>query len=64
MSQESERLINVAKGCLDYTGGFRGEELETYHQGMWKVIRALRQASLNDPNDRQTNELEKIGKGR
>jgi hypothetical protein len=61
--QRVERLLNVARGCLDYGGGYRGRPvmLEVFHHGIQTVIDALEAAEKNDPNDTQVNALERIG---
>ena len=59
---DSERLLNVAQGCLDYCGGHHDKDLETYHHGIQTVINALRAAAKRDPNDTQINALERMGR--
>jgi hypothetical protein len=57
-----ERLLNVAHGCHDYGGGYRGTPAEeVYHHGIQTVINALEAAMKNDPKDFQINVLERIG---
>ncbi len=59
-----ERLLNVARGCHDYGGGYREdrEALEIYHYGIRTVIDALEAARKGDPKDTQVNTLERIGR--
>lgn len=58
-----ERLLNVARGCHDYGGGYR-EKLEqhAFHHGIDTVINALKAASKYDSNDLQVQVLEMIGR--
>ena len=56
------RLLNIARGCLDYGGGYRGDPMMgAFHHGIETVIRALEAAMKNNPNDTQVNALERIG---
>lgn len=59
----AERLLNVARGCHDYGGGYRHDdrESEIYQHGIQTVINALEAAAKNDPSDTQVNALEMIG---
>lgn len=60
---EKIRLLNVAKGCHDYGGGYREpKEAEIFHHGIDTVIAALTAALKNDPNDLQVAILERVGK--
>lgn len=55
-----ERLLNIARGCHDYGGGYsESREVEIYHHGIQTVINAL-EASGDD--SLQTRILEAIGK--
>jgi len=38
---ERQRCIEIAVGCLDYLGGYRGADLTVYHHGIQTVINAL-----------------------
>ena len=65
-SKDDERLINIAKGCQDYSGGYARDpdKLAAFRHGITTVINALKAASLNDPNDKQSNALESIGRSK
>jgi hypothetical protein len=58
---ELDRAIAIAWGCLDYGGGYRGDEgkLDAFHHGISTVIRAL-EAARDNP-DTQVWALERIG---
>lgn len=57
-----DRLLNVARGCHDYGGGYKDPvSAEIYHHGIATVISALEAAAKNDPSDGQVNILERIG---
>ena len=57
--------ITIAKGCLDYGGGYRGTpELEIYHHGIQTVINSLtaaRRVGQTGENDTQVNALRRMG---
>lgn len=56
-----DRLLNVARGCHDYGGGYKDPvSAEIYHHGIATVISALEAAAKNDPSDGQVNALERI----
>lgn len=56
------RLLNVAKGCHDYGGGYREKrDAEIFHHGIDTVIAALTAAIQNDPSDLQVAILERVG---
>lgn len=56
------RLLNVARGCHDYGGGYRDpKEAEVFHHGIQTVINSLESAAKNDPDNYQVNVLEQIG---
>lgn len=55
---ERERCVAVARGCLDYLGGYHGERLEAFHHGIGTVVTAL----SADPHDSQTRALERMGR--
>lgn len=55
------RLLNVARGCHDYNGGYVDPEATAFHHGIQTVVQALDAAAKNDPNDGQVNVLERIG---
>ena len=61
---EATRLLNVARGCHDYNGGYHEEpEHGTYHHGIQTVINALELAAKNQPADAlQLTVLESIGR--
>lgn len=58
------RLLNVARGCMDYGGGYRDSDnaLAVFHHGVQTVINALTAAVKNDPKDGQVNALEMMGR--
>lgn len=62
-----ERMLNIAKGCLDYGGGHRADDgkLEIFHHGIQTVINSL-EAALAGPTDQNTQvaALERIGRGK
>jgi hypothetical protein len=57
------RLINVARGCFDYSGGYVGDKdrLRAFHHGIQTVVNALEAAVRHDPDDMQINVLERMG---
>ena len=61
------RLLNVARGCHDYGGGYRGDDditqaqASAFHHGIQTVINALEAALRHDPHDLQTKVLEAVG---
>jgi hypothetical protein len=59
---EVQRLLNIARGCKDYGGGYRHdkEKFEIYHHGVQTVINALESAVKKD--DPQLRVLENVGK--
>ena len=62
MSAEVERLLNVARGCHDYGGGYSSPTVyDAFHHGIQTVINALEAAAKNDASDLQVNVLESIG---
>lgn len=61
MSRSFEDAIKIAKGCKDYLGGYRGDELEAFHQGIQTVVNALEAAAKNNPNDLQVANLMRTG---
>ena len=61
--RELVRLLNVARGCHDYGGGYRDTvSQETFHHGIQTVINALESAAKNEPNNFQVDALEAIGR--
>jgi hypothetical protein len=55
--------IAIAKGCLDYLGGYHdAEELDIYHHGVQTVINALEGAKKRGLNDSQVATIYNIGK--
>ena len=54
--------ISMAKGSLDYLGGYRDEELEIYHHGIQTVINVLEAAKERGLNDLQVANVHRIGK--
>lgn len=61
LRRNKERLLNVARGCFDYSGGHRDKEREIFHHGIQTVINALEAAAKNDSGDTQVNALERMG---
>lgn len=60
LAEFKERVMNVARGCLDHSGGHGRDpkELEIYHHGINTVGNALA-GFIKDPNDSQTRALER-----
>jgi hypothetical protein len=60
-SAEVTRLLNIARGCHDYNGGYNSQLVESqiYHHGIQTVINALEAAVRKA--DLQTDVLESIG---
>ncbi len=57
----AELLLNIARGCHDYGGGYRDSlESEIFHHGIQTVINAL-EAAMKDPDRLQVRVLEGIG---
>ena len=57
-----EDALKIAKGCLDYGGGYRDEEYcRIYHHGIETVISALTAASVRGFGDSQVRVLHAIG---
>ena len=57
--EERARCIAVARGCIDYSGGYRDEAgLSAFHHGIKTVANAL----SDDPSSTQVRVLESIGK--
>lgn len=52
-----ERLIDRARGCFEYLGGYSGAELEAFHAGIGTVVRAMERADTT-----QTRALEAMGR--
>ena len=63
LERDGERTLNIARGCLDYGGGYRGDPIlmGAFHHGIQTVINALEAAAKRDPKDTQVNALERIG---
>ena len=62
LAEEQARLLNVAKGCHDYGGGYWEKlEAEIYHHGIQTVINAL-EAAVKHPNSTQVRVLENMGR--
>lgn len=53
----------VAKGCFDYSGGHRGDQLKIFHHGIQTVINALEGAKKSKLTSLQSKILHRIGKG-
>lgn len=59
LEADKVRMLNVARGCHDYGGGYRtAETAEIFHHGIQTVINALEAFSKN-PDDTQTLALER-----
>jgi len=56
-----DRCIAIAKGCEDYGGGYREQDLEIYHHGMQTVHRCLMQLRDGDES-LQLRMVESIGR--
>lgn len=62
INPETEFLINVARGCHDYGGGYMDTpSQDAFHHGIQTVIQAL-EAAVSDPTKLQVRVLESIGK--
>jgi hypothetical protein len=57
-----EDALRIARGCMDYLGGYRDDELTVYHHGIQTVIAALTAASESGLEDTQTRALHLIGR--
>lgn len=58
-----DELINVAKGCTDYLGGYHDQkELEIYHHGIATVVRALEAYRNVGLDSAQVASLHSVGK--
>lgn len=55
--------IRIARGCFDYSGGYRSNdgELAIYHHGIQTVINALNGAKSSGLSDLQSKVLHTIG---
>lgn len=62
LGKQQERMLNIARGCTDYGGGYRSDKelFDAYQGGIYTVITAL-EASMKK-NDLQLSALESIGK--
>lgn len=60
LAEKQARLLNVAKGCHDYGGGYRGGKVfaEVYHHGIQTVINAL-ESAIREPDSTQVRALER-----
>ena len=63
MSLTFNDALLIAKGCTDYSGGYRSnpEQFEAYQHGIQTVITALTAAGNKGLSDTQINALHKIG---
>jgi hypothetical protein len=59
VAAERERLLTVARGCLDYLGGYT-DGLDIFRHGIQTVINAL-ELACSDPSDSQVNALISVG---
>lgn len=57
-----QRMLDAARGSLDYSGGHRDKDLENFHHGIQTVIRVLEAVAKSDPGDTQVNALVRIGR--
>lgn len=57
-----QKLLNVARGCFDYGGGYRADDakLAIFHHGIQTVINAL-EGAMKEPASLQVRVLEGIG---
>jgi hypothetical protein len=61
LREDKARLVNIARGCHDYGGGYAMErDAEVYHHGIQTVINAL-EAAVGGDCSLQTKVLESIG---
>jgi hypothetical protein len=64
--RETDRLLNVARGCLDYGGGYRGDsdiekaQADAFHHGIQTVINTL-EGAVKDPSSLQVRVLQSVG---
>jgi transposase len=57
-----EDALRIARGCMDYLGGYRTEEeLYIFHHGVQTVINSLTAASKTGLEDTQTRALHELG---
>ena len=57
-----QRMLDVARGCHDYGGGFRGtDKFDAYQAGIATVVSAL-EHRIKDNADTQCNALEQMGR--
>ena len=59
-----EGCVRVAKGCLDYGGGYRGDddELKIFHHGIQTVVNSLNGLLKGGFSNTQVAALHRIGK--
>lgn len=59
-----EDALNIAKGCHDYSGGYRFDNdlLDAFHAGISVVVNSLKAAKERDQSDYQTVALLSIGR--
>lgn len=58
----AERMLNVARGCFDYRGGYHdSRELGIYHHGIQTVVNALGAFLDQKPGNLQVRMLEVYG---
>ncbi len=53
-----EHALRIARGCLDYLGGYSGHDLRVYHHGVCTVVAAV---GAGLAGDAQTDALASIG---
>lgn len=60
---DTVRMLAVANGCLDYGGGYRGDDglMRAFHHGIHTVINALTHF-VTDRESTQIRALERIGR--
>jgi len=56
-----EDALRLAKGCFDYMGGYRGDDLDIYHHGIQTVVNVLEAAHKKGISDLQLKVLHSIG---
>ena len=62
MGVEWSRVLALAKGCHDYSGGHHGDdERAAFHHGIDTVINVLK-AAANGEDDMQIRTIEAIGR--
>lgn len=53
--------VRMARGCFDYSGGHRGQDLETYRHGIQTVLNVLEAAQKRGLEDTQVCAIYRVG---